>query len=113
MHWAILLKTTQKLTIPLLERELSWSLPQWLLSGKSKGKLVRSNLTLEQRRAKPAEIKRNSKCLGCGGTGHWAGGRFLWQGKDNDAASQPYKATMVAYRSASSHGDDACALVQP
>ena len=41
--------------------------------GKSTGKLVRSNLTLEQRRAKLAEIKSKSKCIRCGGTGHWAG----------------------------------------
>ena len=63
---------------------------------KSKGKLVRSNLTLEQRRAKLAEIKPKSKCLRCGGTGHWAGDpvcRFPnGKGKATTPASQskPY-----------------------
>lgn len=40
--------------------------------GKGKGKLVRSNLTLEQRRAKLSEIKSRSKCMRCGAQGHWA-----------------------------------------
>ena len=41
--------------------------------GKGKGKVVRSHLTLEQRRDKLKALKAKSKCLGCGGTGHWAG----------------------------------------
>ena len=41
--------------------------------GKGKGKVVRSNLTIEQRRQKLAKIKAKSKCLRCGGQGHWAG----------------------------------------
>ena len=41
--------------------------------GKGKGKVVRSNLTLEQRRDKLRALKAKSKCLRCGGTGHWAG----------------------------------------
>ena len=41
--------------------------------GKGKGKLVRSQLTLEQRRSKLAELKARSKCMRCGATGHWAG----------------------------------------
>ena len=41
--------------------------------GKGKGKVVRSNLTLEQRRDKLRSLKAKSKCLRCGGIGHWAG----------------------------------------
>ena len=41
--------------------------------GKGKGKVVRSNLTLEQRRDKLRALKAKSKCSRCGGTGHWAG----------------------------------------
>ena len=41
--------------------------------GKGKGKVVRSHLTLEQRRDKLKALKAKSKCLRCGGTGHWAG----------------------------------------
>ena len=38
-----------------------------------KGKLVRSHLTIEQRRAKLADLKKRSKCMRCGAIGHWAG----------------------------------------
>ena len=41
--------------------------------GKGKGKVARSHLTLEQRRDKLKALKAKSKCLRCGGTGHWAG----------------------------------------
>ena len=41
--------------------------------GKGKSKVVRSNLTLDQRRAKLQEVKARSRCLRCGGLGHWAG----------------------------------------
>ena len=41
--------------------------------GKGKGKVVRSNLTLEQRRDKLRSLKAKSKCLRCGSIGHWAG----------------------------------------
>ena len=41
--------------------------------GKQKGKLVRSQLTLEQRRDRLSQLKQKSKCLRCGGIGHWAG----------------------------------------
>ena len=42
--------------------------------GKGKGKLVRSRLTLDQRRkSKLAELKSKSKCMRCGVIGHWAG----------------------------------------
>ena len=40
--------------------------------GKGKGKVVRSHLTLEQRRDKLRALKAKSKCLRCSGTGHWA-----------------------------------------
>ena len=41
--------------------------------GKQKGKLVRSQLSLEQRRDRLSQLKQKSKCLRCGGMGHWAG----------------------------------------
>eukprot|EP00439_Symbiodinium_sp_Y106_P012953 s3070_g1.t2 len=41
--------------------------------GKSKGKVVRSHLTLEERRDKMKALKAKSKCLRCGAIGHWAG----------------------------------------
>ena len=40
---------------------------------KGKGKMVRSALSLDQRRAKLVELKARSKCLRRGGIGHWAG----------------------------------------
>ena len=41
--------------------------------GKGKGKVIKSGLTLAQRRAKLQEIKSKSRCMRCGATGHWAG----------------------------------------
>ena len=41
--------------------------------GKGKGKVVRSHLTLEQRRDKLKSFKAKSKCMRCGAMGHWAG----------------------------------------
>ena len=41
--------------------------------GKGKGKVVRSHLTLEQRREKLGSLKAKSKCMRCGALGHWAG----------------------------------------
>ena len=41
--------------------------------GKGKGKIVKSNLTIDQRRRKLTELKSKSKCLRCGVIGHWAG----------------------------------------
>ena len=41
--------------------------------GKSGGKLVRSNLTIADRKAKLTELKSKSRCLRCGVVGHWAG----------------------------------------
>ena len=39
----------------------------------TKGKVVRSHLTLEERRDKMKTLKAKSKCLRCGAIGHWAG----------------------------------------
>ena len=41
--------------------------------GKGKGKIVKSNLTIEQRRRRLTELKSKSKCLRCGTIGYWAG----------------------------------------
>ena len=41
--------------------------------GKGKGNVVRSHLTLEQRREKLKSLKAKSKCMRCGALGHWAG----------------------------------------
>ena len=41
--------------------------------GKGKGKVVRSHLTLEQRREKLKSLKAKSECMRCGALGHWAG----------------------------------------
>ena len=58
--------------------------------GKGKGKVIKSHLSIEQRRQKLSELKKNSKCLRCGGKGHWAGdpeckfpGRQKPQGQSN------------------------------
>ena len=42
--------------------------------GVGKGKFVvrASNLTLEERKARLAKLKLNTRCSGCGGKGHWA-----------------------------------------
>ena len=41
--------------------------------GKGKGKVVRSHLTLDERRDKMKALKAKSNCLRCGAIGHWAG----------------------------------------
>ena len=58
--------------------------------GKGKGKVIKSHLSIEQRRQMLSELKKNSKCLRCGGKGHWAGdpeckfpGRQKPQGQGN------------------------------
>eukprot|EP00435_Cladocopium_sp_Y103_P050664 s1856_g15.t1 len=42
--------------------------------GKGKGKrIVKTQLSIQDRKAKLASLKKNSRCLRCGGYGHWAG----------------------------------------
>ena len=80
--------------------------------GKGKGKLVKSNLTLEQRRAKLSEIKARSPCMRRGATGHWAGDaacKFPSAGS-KPQASQP-RAAMMAYMSDSSSDDGDCVIL--
>ena len=66
------------------------------LSGIGKGKVVRSHLSIEQRRQKLSDLKRKSKCLRCGGLGHWAGdpeckfpGRQKPQGNQSNPPPKP------------------------
>ena len=40
---------------------------------KAKARLSAARLSIEQRRAKLRDLKAKSKCLRCGGMGHWAG----------------------------------------
>ena len=51
---------------------------------KGKRKVARSQLSLDERRAKMKTLKATSKCLRCGGIGHWAGDpecKFSGKGK--------------------------------
>ena len=60
--------------------------------GKGKGKLVRSNLSLDQRRQSLADLKSKSRCLRCGGQGHWAGDpscKFPGPRKPDQGQSKP------------------------
>jgi len=42
--------------------------------GKGKGKrVVRTQLSIQDRKVRLASLKKNSRCLRCGGYGHWAG----------------------------------------
>ena len=41
--------------------------------GFGKGKLVQSNLSIADRKAKLQDLKAQSRCLRCGAIGHWAG----------------------------------------
>lgn len=79
--------------------------------GKGKGKLVKSNLTLEQRRAKLSEIKARSKCMRCGATGHWAGDPAC-KFPNRPQTSQP-RAAMLACMSDSSSDDGDCVILTP
>ena len=78
--------------------------------GKGKGKLVKSNLTLQQRRDKLQEIKAKSRCLRCGGIGHWAGDPSC-KFPGSKQASQPSqsnpntRSAMMAIHSESSSSD--------
>ena len=60
--------------------------------GKSKsgGKLVKSNLTIADRKAKLQELKSKSRCLRCGVVGHWAGdAECRFKGNAKGAAGKP------------------------
>ncbi|OLP87405.1 hypothetical protein AK812_SmicGene31376 [Symbiodinium microadriaticum] len=58
--------------------------------GKSGGKLVKSNLTIADRRAKLQELKSKSRCLRCGVVGHWAGdAECRFKGNAKGAAGKP------------------------
>ena len=71
-------------------------------TGKGKGKVVRSQTSIEQRRAKLRELKSKSKCLRCGGMGHWAGD----PGCEFANKPQPPKPTAnLAYESEPSDGE--------
>ena len=60
--------------------------------GKPGGKVVRSNLTIADRKAKLAELKAKSRCLKCGIIGHWAGDpacKFRGKGSGAKGATIP------------------------
>ena len=58
--------------------------------GRSGGKLVRSNLTIADRKAKLTELKSKSRCLRCGVVGHWAGdAECRFKGNAKGAAGKP------------------------
>ncbi|OLP90412.1 Phosphoacetylglucosamine mutase [Symbiodinium microadriaticum] len=58
--------------------------------GKSGGKLVKSNLTIADRKAKLQELKSKSRCLRCGVVGHWAGdAECRFKGNAKGAAGKP------------------------
>ena len=72
---------------------------------RGKGKLVRSNLSLEQRREQLKTLKAKSKCLRCGGIGHWAGDPECKFPGRKGSPCKPKPAAMIACTSDSS-GDD-------
>ena len=58
--------------------------------GKSGGKLVKSNLTIADRKAKLQELKSKSRCWRCGVVGHWAGdAECRFKGNAKGAAGKP------------------------
>ena len=58
--------------------------------GKSGGKLVKSNLTIADRKAKLQELKSKSRCLRCGVVGHWAGdAECRFKGNAKGTAGKP------------------------
>ena len=58
--------------------------------GKSGSKLVKSNLTIADRKAKLQELKSKSRCLRCGVVGHWAGdAECRFKGNAKGAAGKP------------------------
>ena len=79
--------------------------------GKGKSKVVRSNLTLDQRRAKLQEVKARSRCLRCGGLGHWAGDSQCKFAQAKSSAAPP-KSAMIACMSDSS-SDEGLVTLSP
>ena len=76
--------------------------------GKGKGKLVRSHLTLEQRRSKLQELKKRSKCLRCGGHGHWAGDPDCKFPGPKGKGDKPAGSAFVVYDSDASSDHEIC-----
>ena len=70
---------------------------------KGKGKVVRSQMSIEQRRAKLRDLKAKSKCLRCGGMGHWAGDPGC---KFANKPQPPKPTANLAYESESSDDEE-------
>ena len=73
------------------------------VKGKGKGKVVRSQMSIEQRRAKLRDLKAKSKCLRCGGMGHWAGDPGC---KFANKPQPPKPTANLAYESESSDDEE-------
>ena len=73
--------------------------------GKGKGKIVKSHLSIEQRRQKLSEIKPKSKCLRCGGLGHRAGDPQCKMPNAPKTGSTPKPAAHLADMSESSEDE--------
>ena len=75
--------------------------------GKGKGKIVKSNLTIDQRRQKPTELKSKSKCLRCGTIGHWAGDpECKFPGSKTGAPGRPAPKPAAHFADMSDSSDD-------
>ena len=71
--------------------------------GKGKGKVVRSQMSIEERRAKLRDLKAKSKRLRCGGMGHWAGDPGC---KFANKPQPPKPTANLAYESESSDDEE-------
>ena len=75
--------------------------------GKGKGKIVKSNLTIDQRRQKLTELKSKSKCLRCGTIGHWAGDpECKFPGSKSGAPGRPAPKPAAHFADMSDSSDD-------
>ena len=75
--------------------------------GKGKGKIVKSNLTIDQRRQKLTELKSKSKCLRCGTIGHWAGDpECKFPGSKTGAPGRPAPKPAAHFADMSDSSDD-------
>ena len=72
---------------------------QRVFKGKGQGKVVRSQMSIQQRRAKLRELKSKSKCLRCGRMGDWAGDSGY---KFANKPQAPKPSANLAYESESS-----------